>query len=260
MIDFKALLKPFARALSGKKCFICGEQLPEADDGCLFCEDCSKEADGLFSRPCPGCGKPPSECFCAPRPLVCNNINIKVLHIFLYNYHDRLARRIVYALKRRRTDALFTYFSVKASVMLVNALENDIYTRHAELSDCVFTYVPRSPKNVKLYGFDQSELLCKSICKRLGVKEEKLFGHSAYTPDQKLLNATDRATNARRTYKYISDKRLKGKTVVIVDDVITSGNTVRCCVNLAKSKGARDFIIFSVCQSRARVKRENQYE
>ena len=58
-----------------------------------------------------------------------------------------------------------------------------------------------------------------------------------YTKPQSKLNAFERQQNVKDAFRVIDPSALKGKTVVLVDDVLTTGSTMRACAKSLDSAG-----------------------
>lgn len=103
------------------------------------------------------------------------------------------------------------------------------------------SFSPSSKASLKRLRFDHGYLLAKAISGRSGVPLIRLF-----TPpdqEQKKLDREERKENVR-TIGFLEDvvvggrvPALKGKRVLLVDDVLTTGNTVEYCMELIRYEG-----------------------
>lgn len=96
---------------------------------------------------------------------------------------------------------------------------------------CLLTHTPRLSKNVRGFGFDQSALLARETAEHLFLPYSALFCRNTGTTEQKQLTRGARMENAENAYRLRSGaaERIAGRTVVIIDDVITTGSTVGVC-------------------------------
>lgn len=90
-------------------------------------------------------------------------------------------------------------------------------------------------------GFNQSELLGKGLAGRLSlVYKDDLLYRPSKTNSQVELSKLERAENVRGAFK-VGDKRsVKGAKILIIDDVITTGATVKECAKVLKRAGAKE--------------------
>ena len=109
--------------------------------------------------------------------------------------------------------------------------------------DCI-AYVPSTKKSVYKRGYNQSRLLAKALSKRIltpvvygGIKRVK--GGKA----QKGLARKERIANVNGAFKVVKRNEFKGKKVLVVDDVLTTGSTVdEICRILLKAGATATYV------------------
>ena len=101
----------------------------------------------------------------------------------------------------------------------------------------VITYVPTSGQRVKERGYDQAMLLAKRVGKRLDIPVESLLRKVRHNQPQHDLSRSQREKNVRGVYQLQGDCR--GKRVLLVDDIITTGFTMREAGGLLYRGGAQ---------------------
>ncbi len=92
----------------------------------------------------------------------------------------------------------------------------------------IITFVPMHKKKYIKRGFNQSQLLAEYISKFFNVKVEKLLVKIKDTPPQSSMDFEGRRENVKDVFKR-NFSELNGESVLIVDDVFTTGNTLREC-------------------------------
>lgn len=98
--------------------------------------------------------------------------------------------------------------------------------------------VPLHPKKLRERGFNQSLLLSKIVNHTLNMELDFLsLRRVRYTRPQAGLNREERRKNVRRAFHVLPSKGLKGRTVILVDDVATTGNTLNECGKVLKKAG-----------------------
>jgi len=99
--------------------------------------------------------------------------------------------------------------------------------------------VPLHPKRLRERGFNQALLLARAIMPALGAEVDFLsLRRIIYTRSQTGLNSGERKSNVRRAFTMDRQRGLKGKTVLLVDDVATTGSTMNECARVLKNAGA----------------------
>jgi ComF family protein len=114
----------------------------------------------------------------------------------------------------------------------------------------IITYAPRSKKSVREYGFDQAELLAKGASKSFRFPMEDVFERErGANTEQKKLGAAERAENAKSAFRLCEGAEIEGKTLIIIDDVTTTGSTAARLCELALSTGAAGIVFISVAKT-----------
>ncbi|WP_295069805.1 ComF family protein [Ruminococcus sp.] len=97
---------------------------------------------------------------------------------------------------------------------------------------------PLHKKDLLRRGFNQSLLIAKEISRSLNIPvEEKAVFKSRRTRAQKELDHLKRSLNLKNAFSADSEK-IKGKRVLIVDDICTTGSTLRELTAVVKENGA----------------------
>jgi ComF family protein len=88
-------------------------------------------------------------------------------------------------------------------------------------------------------GFNQSEALAEAIAEHLKIPlEARWLRRIRHTPHQMGLSAMERRANLRGAFKPSAGADLKGKTVLLVDDVLTTGSTASEAARALRDAGA----------------------
>lgn len=83
-------------------------------------------------------------------------------------------------------------------------------------------------RRVERGGYNQSAKICKGICNITGKNyQENIFIRKYYTSTQTLLNAEERSKNLRNAFQLKDCEKLSGKHILIVDDICTTGSTIK---------------------------------
>jgi ComF family protein len=114
--------------------------------------------------------------------------------------------------------------------------------------DTVLVPIPRSPMAILENGFDQSVMVGEAVAGRLSISFSPAIKHRG-KKKQKLLGYQDRLRNAKEAFlldeKYADS--IRGKRVILYDDIITTGASAAACVALLLKNGAVgvDFVSFA---------------
>ena len=148
-------------------------------------------------------------------------------------------------------DRLVTRFKFKAdhtaghilSQLLVQYLEENIQ----QLPECLIP-VPLHRSQLRQRGFNQSQEIARLLGKQLQVVvNHQLCIRQRKTCSQSGLNEKQRRRNIRGAFKIKGD--LPYKHVAIVDDVMTTGNTVNELAKVLRKAGAETIQIWAICRA-----------
>ncbi len=118
----------------------------------------------------------------------------------------------------------------------------------------VITPVPLSSRKKWKRGFNQSGVVARMIARRAGIRYAELLLEQGMSRRQKTLGFGERFFNVMGRYAVRSGVSLEHTpSVLIVDDVFTTGATVNECARILRQAGARR--VFSVTMARAGIKR-----
>ena len=89
-------------------------------------------------------------------------------------------------------------------------------------------------------GYNQSEYIAKGISKSSGIRMQKnVIKRERYTQSQTTMSRKEREQNIARAFKVKHKKAITGKNILLVDDIITTGATVKECGKIIKDNGAK---------------------
>lgn len=118
----------------------------------------------------------------------------------------------------------------------------------------VVTWVPISQKRRKERGYDQSDLLARSICRRWDARPVEMLKKSVDTlPQSGIEDAAARRANVLGVYEAVNAEMIQKRRILLVDDIFTTGATMAECVRVLKEAGAESV----VCVAAARTRRKH---
>lgn len=231
-------------------CLACGE-LQAIGTQVPLCPACQAKWEALRRARCPKCGEYEMVCGCRP-PLINDLIrNVDVVHLVPYE-QTTVAGKLLLTAKDERLHRLTHFFADQLeSALAVYGIESD--SEHT-----VITYLPRSASRKADSGVDQAEALARALGKRLELPVIRAFSRKG-APPQKELSAEERLRSARRTYRLRKDVSLaEGTTVLLVDDILTTGATMLAGAELLRSIGAGKIVCVSVGRAAESSKKQKK--
>lgn len=191
------------------KCVFCGTVIDKSD----ICEECEKslpftKGDSIYQK----------------FPFVDKCISP------LY-YKDSVRRAVL-----RFKFAGCSCYSRRLGGIMSECAENNLDCGSIDMISCI----PLSRKRMHDRGYNQAELLAKEISKKVGVEylpTLKKIRHN--TAQSTIKDSKQRAANVIGAYRVVDAEKVKGKYILLVDDVVTTGSTVSECARILKKSGAK---------------------
>ena len=246
-------------------CASCGERLPPIVDTNLFnhgipclCDKCMEKWQSAKVQMCHTCYKPAGKCSCMP--LKNTFAQPSIPSVFFYHPDEKHAEsKVIYYLKHKKNKDLFNFLALELEPSLIETLD----ILDISVCDCIFTYIPRTKSALKENGFDQGKYLAKHLCKTVGGQCMLPLLIREGGKEQKRLSKSERKSNvesaifANSSMRGFGSKKnadglnalLSGKTVILVDDIITTGASLSRAIKVLRKCGAKNVIVCAVARS-----------
>lgn len=111
-------------------------------------------------------------------------------------------------------------------------------------------YIPMTKAAEKERGYNQVELMAKEIHHLLKIPVYKPLVKIRTTKSQKSLTAAARSTNIKGAFSIVSEEDVKGKKLLLIDDLCTTGNTLSEAARVLKEAGASEVIAASFAKTK----------
>ncbi|MCC6323919.1 ComF family protein [Candidatus Nomurabacteria bacterium] len=166
-----------------------------------------------------------------------------------FHYQEPIIKKLLHSLKY--------YKKQNIGLILGGYLYERLIEEIAELhtfsqgSEILLIPVPLSHKRYKERGYNQAEIIAKGIIRndkeKIFVLENKIISKVKDTlPQAKINNRNKRLKNVIGCFTINNREKIKGRTVVVVDDVTTTGGTINEIMKLLKKSGAKKVVGFAV--------------
>jgi len=137
----------------------------------------------------------------------------------------------------------------RAAGRLAEALLEEATVRALVATSDVLVPVPLHPRRLRERGFNQSALLAREIARRTGKATcADALRRRLDTVPQAGLSAAARRRNVRDAFAVRRGPAVAGRTVVLVDDVLTTGATALACARRLGEAGAREVRLLTVAR------------
>ena len=204
------------------KCRLCGNKFFSIKE--IICDICFAKIIPFENNGCRICGSPAIN----DNSIICGSCKDKKIYFtkaVSAAYYDETAREIIHLFKYNSHPSL----SKKLAPLLLQAVKN------LPLPD-IITYVPIHPKKLSQREFNQSYLLAYHLSKLMNKKMAGVLTRIKDTAMQSNLRKDERSENVKDAFRLNinSIKSLKDKTVLLIDDIYTTGNTINECAKEIK--------------------------
>lgn len=135
-----------------------------------------------------------------------------------------------------------------SGIMFHSIINNQYYIKTA-----VITAVPLSPKRLRQRGFNQAELLAHGLSHRMKVPVLPVLRKVRETSSQTGLHRAGRKENLVGAFELSDPRAIRGKTVLVVDDVITTGSTLNIVSEALVKGGAATVLCITAAAGRTSI-------
>ncbi len=207
-------------------CAACDRELPWRDRKASCCRSCWDALPRISRSKCASCALPLPEGSTVCISCLANPLPVEWCDAW-GEYRGPL-ERLLGALKFERHDFL--------DDALASLLEETLRAR-GDLAFDAIVAVPMAPAKERRRGYNQADLLGRALSRRIGVGcDMTLLRRAGERATQSKLPKRERAANVRGAFAAAS--RVKGKSILVVDDICTTGETLRACATALLGEGA----------------------
>ena len=208
------------------RCAGCGTIIDEVHG---FCAECWTKVDFLGASGCEICGFPLAAtdagrcgaCLADPGPIARTRAAVA---------YDEISSGIAIRLKYGRKVALARTMARFIAPLMV--AEGD--------DERLLVPVPLHRWRLWSRGFNQSALVARELSRRSGIAIDPfVLARTRATPPLKGMSGSQRHRTVAGAFAVREAARVKGKTIVLVDDVLTSGSTAKACARTLLRAGAK---------------------
>ena len=235
MIRFSALLCP-------PKCVFCRERLP-LDCELPFCKSCKDDWDNETEEVCGFCNEQVKDCLCTTELMQRSGLHVLFKSAYYKAGRKTLPNRVLFRMKETASERLYSFLCAELSPNILSYLQAEKISPDA----CLLTYAPRHRRAAAGAGMDQAERLATALSERLTIPcKTAILRKRSRNRAQKALDASGRLKNAQNSFALAKGVDLSGKTILLVDDTVTTGATMVACAKLLKNAGAARVLCVSV--------------
>ena len=238
----RSFLAGLADLVFPPRCLSCGGNLEEGAPFAI-CEGCRAGIGYIRSPLCTVCGEPFASdvekdhvcgsCLISPPPFAAarslgrfDGVLMAMIHRLKYREQSRLASPLGHLM----AAGDYPGFRIGEASLVIP--------------------VPLHRKRLRQRGFNQSLLMAGAVGKRHGIPlDARSLRRPVASEPQVTLGRKERERNVRGVFAVADREHIRGKGILLVDDVYTTGSTLKECARVLLRAGAREVYVLTLARS-----------
>ncbi len=159
--------------------------------------------------------------------------------ILSYGYYGGILKELIFQFKYKNN---FT------SGRIMSKLLEEIIREEKIIAD-VICYVPMCKKSIKRRGYNQCEIISKDLSRELKIPVAHCIKKIKETREQKTLSKAEREINMLGAFNITNNSEIENKNVLLIDDVLTTGATVKECIRILKKYNVNKVTVLTIAKS-----------
>lgn len=210
-------------------CICCGGPIHETVPYSI-CPECMKKIKWAKGRTCVKCGKPLQSWYYPDTCIDCTMNRHFFEKGFTCASYGEIEKKIIYDLKYNEKS----YLGSKIAELMADKLKNSMIR-----PDCILP-VPLHKAKLLARGYNQAELIGLNLSKLTYIKYRKdILSRIKNTEPMNKLSFQERKNNLKNAFFVEKPEEIRNKSILLVDDVYTTGSTGDECSKVLLSSGAK---------------------
>lgn len=159
--------------------------------------------------------------------------------ILTYGFYGGNLKKLILQMKYNKS---FTAAKILSGLLIDLIEENNIKAD-------IICYVPMSKSSKVKRGFNQCEVLAENISREIGIPLSKALIKVKNTREQKTLSKEERMKNIQGAFGVRDNLGINDRSIILIDDVVTTGATIIECEKILKKYGANKITILTIAKS-----------
>lgn len=242
MWTLKNILTGLADIVFPSRCVVCKTVL-SIDKGIRICPECFSQISFVKSPICSCCGLP----FISYEGTdhLCGECTSSKRYFSVARSVGKYETPLLDAIHQFKYSGKITVGETLGKLMSEFSYDSFSIERYS-----LIIPVPLHQRRLKERGFNQSVMLAREVAGRHSIPLDfRTLKRTIYTKPQTSLDRIQRGANVKGAFEVMDGERVKGKRVVLIDDVYTTGSTVKECARVLIRNGATEVAVLTLARA-----------
>lgn len=203
--------------------------------GTLLCDDCKYNITIELNPVCIACKRPTGAMW------LCNTCKMPYERAWAVGAREGILQRLV---------GLYKFERVKSAYLMIADLLSDAIPELP--ANTIIIPIPTTPSRIRERGYDHMLLICKRLAKLRNLTCQQLIVRKTNTK-QRQSSAKTRISQAKQAFEINGNSNINpGTNYLLVDDVITTGATIKYAAKTLRDAGAKHVWVAAVTRQISR--------
>ncbi len=248
-MNFRKIAAGFLNIILPPLCLICKKRTANA-----LCKRCETKIDVLNAFYCPRCRRRLVKSLRCPVCKTPQALSERFILAAASSYQNEVVRELIHLLKYKQIKIALAPLTAIINTYLNKILRDE----KLKIENYVIVPIPLHPRRERKRGFNQAAIIAEIVRQYLKVQSPNInieietgnLIRIKNTKSQiKLKNHEERKKNIDGCFAVSYPERIAGQNIILIDDVFTSGATMREAVKVLKEAGAKKIIGFVVAKA-----------
>ena len=233
----KKLKEILVHIIFPRRCAYCGKVIEYSR---MMCKKCESEVPRISGVICPKCGREKDNCNCKGAENYFDSIAAPF-------YFEGCVRHGIHVFKFRNGFRNYEAYSLE--------MADTVRQRFSDVDFDFITEIPMTRKSIKKRGYNQSSYLAKGISESLGIEYKTDVISKIYeTKKQHNIGYILRKGNLTGVFDVKNPSKVKDKTILLCDDISTTGETFNECAKMLWLYGAKEIYCIALAVTKYKKK------
>jgi len=169
--------------------------------------------------------------------------------IVIFSYEDKLVKEAIQSLKFKNNKKIAKIFAEILYSELLEELSD--FEKFSCFKKPILIPIPLSRKRLRERGYNQCEIIAKEMSfldsdSNFSLEKDVLIKKKDTPPQSRTKNKKERLENLKNCFKIKNSEKIKGRNIILLDDITTTGTTLKEASHVLRKNGAKKIICLTI--------------